>query len=147
MNDPAEIRDILSQARTIAIVGLTDNPSRPAYGVAAYLQRAGYTVIPVGPSQEVLGERAYPDIPSVPVPIDLVDIFRRSDRVLPHVQEAIQVGAPAVWLQMGIRNLEAEQLAERAGLVVVADRCTKVDHFHFAASGQLDRRHPARDAA
>ncbi len=147
MNDPREIQDILREARTIAVVGLTDNPLRPAYGVASYLKRAGYTVIPVGPSPQVLDERAYPDLVFVPVPIDLVDIFRRSDRVLPHVEEAVHVGARAVWLQMGIRNPEAEQLAERAGLIVVADRCTKVEHARLASTGELARPAPERYVA
>src|SRR5688572_532820 len=98
MNDPAEIAEILETARTIAVVGLTERTWRPAYGVAEYLQRAGYTIIPVGPSHEVLGQQGYRDLTSVPVPIDVVDIFRRSDRVRPHVEEAIKVGAKAVWL-------------------------------------------------
>ena len=96
MNDPAAIVQILRTARTIAVVGLTARTWRPAYRVAAYLKQAGYTIVPVGPSPEVLGERGYPDLRSIPVPIDLVDIFRRSDRVRPHVEEAIQVGAKGV---------------------------------------------------
>lgn len=147
MNDPNEIRDLLLGAQTVAVVGLTDNPSRPAYGVAAYLQRVGYRVIPVGPSSEVLGERSYPDLLSVPVPIDMVDIFRRSDRVLPHVQEAIRVCARAVWLQIGVRNPEAERLAEKAGLILVADRCTKVEHMRLATAGEITGPGSARRAA
>src|SRR5919206_4359777 len=117
MNDPAAIVQILRTARTIAVVGLTARTWRPAYRVGAYLKQAGYTIVPVGPSPEVLGERGYPDLRSIPFSIDLVDIFRRSDRVRPHVEEAIEVGARAVWLQIGIRDPEAEQLAEAAGQV------------------------------
>lgn len=132
MNDPTAIARILRTARTIAVVGLTARTWRPAYRVAAYLQQAGYRIVPVGPSPEVLGERGYPDLRSVPLPIDLVDIFRRSDRVRPHVEEAIEIGARAVWLQVGIRDPEAERMAEAAGLVVVADRCTMVEHARLA---------------
>jgi predicted CoA-binding protein len=137
MNEPAVIAEILRTARTIAVVGLTARTWRPAFGVAAYLQRAGYTIVPVGPSPEVLGQRAYPDLRSVPGRIDLVDIFRRSDRVRPHVEEAIEVGARAVWLQVGIRDPEAERLAEAAGLLVVADRCAMVEHARLVAAGTL----------
>ena len=139
MNDPAQIADILSTARTIAVVGLTNHEWRPAYGVAAYLQRAGFRIIPVGPDTEVLGEKSYPDLYAVPEPIDIVDVFRRGDRVLPHVEEAIAVGARCVWLQMGVRNPEAERLAEEAGLIVVADRCTKIDHANLAARNRTAR--------
>jgi predicted CoA-binding protein len=137
MNEPAAIAEILRTARTIAVVGLTTRAWRPAYEVAGYLLRAGYTVIPVGPCPEVLGQKGYPDLHSVPVPIDLVDIFRRSDRVRPHIEEAIEVGARAVWLQVGIRDPEAERLAESAGLIVVADRCAMVEHARLAGSGAL----------
>jgi uncharacterized protein len=137
MNEPAAIAEILRTARTIAVVGLTTRTWRPAYGVAAYLLRAGYTVLPVGPCHEVLGQKGYPDLRSVPVPIDLVNIFRRSDRVRPHVDEAIEVGARAVWLQVGIRDPDAERLAESAGLIVVADRCAMVEHARLAGSSAL----------
>jgi predicted CoA-binding protein len=85
-----------------------------------------------GHGERLLGERGYPHLRSVPLPIDLVDIFRRSDRVRPHVEEAIEIGARAVWLQVGIRDPEAERMAEAAGLVVVADRCTMVEHARLA---------------
>jgi predicted CoA-binding protein len=137
MNEPGAIAEVLRTARTIAVVGLTTRAWRSAYGVASYLLRAGYTIVPVGPCPEVLGETGYPDLRSVPVPIDLVNIFRRSDRVRPHVEEAIEVGARAVWLQVGIRDPEAERLAEAAGLIVVADRCAMVEHARLAASGAL----------
>lgn len=140
MNEPETIADLLASSQVIAVVGLTDNPSRPAYGVSAYLMRAGYTVVPVGPDAEVLGQTGYPDLPAVPFPVDVVDIFRRADRVLPHVQEAIEIGARGVWLQLGIRNPEAEKLAEQAGLKVVADRCTKIEHADLVAQGRLSAR-------
>ena len=135
MNDPAEIVEILRTARTIAVVGLTTRTWRPAYRVASYLKDVGYTIVPVGPSPEVLGQRGYPDLRSVPCAIDLVNIFRRSERVRPHVEEAIAVGARAVWLQVGIRDPEAERLAEAAGLRVVADRCVMVEHARLSAHG------------
>ncbi len=137
MNDPTRIEEVLSTARTIAVVGLTDHEWRPAYSVAEYLQDAGYEIIPVGPAHEVLGQRGYPDLRSIPKPVDLVDIFRRSDRVRPHVEEAIAVGAKAVWLQVGIRDPEAERMAEAAGLDVVAGLCTRVEHARLRASGRL----------
>src|SRR5919204_5599103 len=134
VNDSTEIGRLLRETRTIAVVGLTTHTWRPAYHVAAYLQQAGYTIIPVGPSPEVLGQRGYRDLRAVPERIDLVNIFRRSDRVRPHVEEAIGVGARAVWLQIGIRDPAAEQLAEAAGLQVVADRCTMVEHARLVRS-------------
>lgn len=136
MNEPATIADILRTARTIAVVGLTTRTWRPAYQVAAYLQRAGYAIVPVGPCPEVLGQPGYPNLRAVPVPIDLVDIFRRSDRVRPHIEEAIEVGARAIWLQIGIRDPDGEQLAEAAGLKVVADRCTMVEHMRLRVPAQ-----------
>jgi predicted CoA-binding protein len=136
MNDPDAIAQILNTSRTIAVVGLTASTWRPAYSVSKYLQKVGYRVVPVGPSPEVLGEQGYPDLRSVPFPIDVVDIFRRSDRVRPHVEEAIAVGARCVWLQMGIRDPEAEAQAEAAGLVVVADLCTMVEHIRLTRYAQ-----------
>lgn len=137
MSDAATIQNLLTSARTIAVVGLTNSAWRPAYGVAVYLIQAGYEVIPVGPEREVLGRTAYRDLYAVPVPIDIVDIFRRSERVAPHVDEAIAVGAKAVWLQMGIRDRASEQRAREAGLAVVADRCTKIEHARLVARGLL----------
>lgn len=137
MNEPEVIEDILRTSRVIAVVGLTENRLRPAYGVAAYLLDAGYTVVPVGPSEEVLGQKGYPDLRSIPFPVDLVDIFRRSDRVGPHVDEAIEIGARAVWLQLGVHDEAAERRAEEAGLAVVGNRCTKIEHARLKRAGQL----------
>ena len=123
------ISDILSSAHTIAVVGLSGKRFRPSYGVAEYLKRSGYRIIPVNPHEsEVLGERSYPDLESIPVPVDIVDIFRRSEAVPEIVEAAIRIGAKAVWMQEGVWNEEAARRAEEAGLAVVMDRCILKDH-------------------
>jgi len=121
----------LRQVKTIAVVGLSSRPSRPSHRVASYLQEQGYRIIPVNPrEEEVLGEKAYPDLLSLPegTVVDIVDIFRRSDEVGPVVDEAIRIGAKMVWMQEGIVNQEACQKALQAGLEVVMDRCLLRDH-------------------
>ncbi len=129
MHDPQTIEKILTQTRTIAVVGLSSNQSKAGYYVPAYLQLRGYRIIPVNPSLEsALGERSYPDLPSVPEPVDLVLIFRRSEAVAPFVDQAIQIGAKAVWMQLGIVNQDAAEAARRAGLDVVMDACMMVEH-------------------
>lgn len=116
------VEEQLRNSRTIAVVGLSDNPSRDSYRVARYLQSQGYRVIPVNPMiQEVLGEKSYPDLKSVPEPIDMVDIFRRSELVPPVVAEAIAVGARYIWMQDGVIHPEAKAAAEAAGIPVVMD--------------------------
>ena len=116
------VAEQLLNSRTIAVVGLSPKPERPSHYVAKYLQQQGYRIIPVNPLVEtVLGENSYPDLRSVPVPVDLVDIFRRSDNVMPVVVEAIEIGAPYVWMQDGIVNEEAAAMARAAGLSVVMD--------------------------
>jgi predicted CoA-binding protein len=126
--DPA-IRDLLRSARVIAVVGLSDNPGRPSYHVAEYLQEQGYRVIPVNPTiTEALGEKAYASLGDVPEAIDVVDVFRRSDAVPPVVDEAIAVGAKAVWMQEGVVNEPAAEKARAAGLTVVMDRCILKEH-------------------
>lgn len=128
----AEIKRALQTAKTIAVVGLSDDPSRPSYGVAKYLQNHGYRIVPVTPKRgQVLGERAYPNLQSIPFDVDIVDVFRRSEAVGPHVDEAIETGAKMVWLQLGIRNDEATQKASEAGLQVVQDRCLKIEHMRL----------------
>ncbi len=118
------IRQILEHCRTIAVVGASSNPARASNHVAAYMKAQGYRVIPVNPNEQtVVGEQAYPSLTAVPGPIDLVDIFRKSEDVLPIVEEAITVGAQAVWMQEGVINEVAAQLAREAGLAVVMDRC------------------------
>jgi hypothetical protein len=120
---------ILRSARTIAVVGLSSKRFRPSYGVAEYMQRAGYRIIPVNPEEtEVLGEKAYPDLDSVPESIDIVDIFRRSEFVPDIVEAAIRKGAKAVWMQEDVIHEAAARRAEEAGLEVVMDRCILKDH-------------------
>jgi predicted CoA-binding protein len=127
--NPEAIKKILRQYKTVAVVGLSDKADRPSFRVAAYLQRQGYRVIPVNPKiGAILGEKAYPDLQSVPGKIDVVDIFRRSEDVGPIVEEAIKVGARAVWMQEGVVNDEAARKASAAGLEVVMDRCMMKDH-------------------
>ncbi len=123
------IERILREARTIAVVGLSPKPDRPSFGVAEYLQQRGYRIIPVNPTvDQVLGEKSYPDLKSVPEKIDVVDIFRRPEDVPPVVEEAIQVGARAIWMQEGIINEAAAARARQAGLDVVMDRCMLKEH-------------------
>ena len=123
------IPEILSSARTIAVVGLSSRRFRPSYGVAEYLKDAGYRIIPVNPAEEsVLGEKCYPDLDSVPEPVDIVDIFRRSEFVPEIVEAAIRKGAKAVWMQEGVIHHDAARRAEQAGLAVVMDRCILKEH-------------------
>jgi hypothetical protein len=124
-----QIAEILRVGRTIAVVGLSAKRYRPSYGVAEYMQRAGYRIIPVNPHEtEVLGEKCYPDVESVPEPIDIVDIFRRSEFVPEIVEAAIRKGAKVVWMQEGVIHEEAARRAREAGLEVVMDRCILKDH-------------------
>jgi predicted CoA-binding protein len=127
------IADILRTARTIAVVGLSGKRFRPSYGVTEYMQRAGYRIIPVNPYEtEILGERAYPDLDSVPDTIDIVDIFRRSEFVPGIVEAAIRKGAKAIWMQEGVAHEAAARRAAEAGLVVLMDRCILKDHRRYA---------------
>ncbi len=124
INSRETIKRILDDCRTVAVVGLSSNPMRPSHGVANYIQRQGYRVIPVNPNErEVLGEKAYATLAEVPEQIDLVDIFRRSEEAGAVVDEAIAVGAKAVWLQEGVIDTAAAKRAQDAGLLVVMDRC------------------------
>ena len=116
------VEEQLRNSKTIAVVGLSDNPQRDSHRVAKYLQSQGYRIIPVNPMiQETLGEKSYPDLKSVPEPIDMVDIFRRSELVAPVVDEAIAVGARYIWMQDGVVNQEAAARAEAAGIPVIMD--------------------------
>ena len=122
-------RSILEQVKVLAVVGLSRRESRPGYYVPAYMYAAGYRIIPVNPYlDEAFGEKAYPDLLSIPEPVDMVVIFRRSEDVPPVVDEAIQIGAKVVWMQLGIYNEEAAAKARAAGLQVVMNSCVKVDH-------------------
>ena len=128
-NDDLSLRRIFKECRTVAVVGMSANPDRPSNRVAKYLMDHGYTVIPVNPGpDELLGRKCYPDLASVPVKIDLIDVFRKADDVLPIAREAIRIGARCLWLQLGVINEEAAELAAAAGLDVVMDRCTKIEH-------------------
>jgi len=126
---PEAIRSLLQQARTIAVVGISAKPDRPSHEVAHYLQHAGYTIIPVNPAyEEVLGQKCYPSLHEVPGKIDMVDVFRKAAEVMAVVDEAIAVGAGSVWLQLGVIAPDATDKAAAAGLKVVSDRCTKIEH-------------------
>ena len=127
--DDETLRQALLGARNIAVVGLSDKSSRPSYQVARYLQSQGYRIIPVNPNiTEVLGERAYPDLISVPDAVDMVDIFRRSDKVAPAVDEAITKGVQTIWMQIGVVDEQAARRAREAGITVIMDRCALVEH-------------------
>jgi uncharacterized protein len=125
-----DIADLLMSARTIAMVGASDRPDRPSYGVMRFLQDHGYRVLPVNPQitgEHVHGEYVWRELSQIGVPIDIVDIFRRPQAAGEAVDEAIRVGAKAVWMQIGVINLEAAERAEAAGLKVVMDRCPKIE--------------------
>ena len=125
----ATIRRMLTDSKTIAVVGMSPKPHRPSHQVAAYLMGAGYTVIPVNPGQnEILGRTCYPNLRDIPVPVDMVDIFRRPEMVPTVIEDAIAIKAKYIWMQEGIVNMEAAAKAEAAGLAVIMDRCTMVDH-------------------
>jgi uncharacterized protein len=124
----ATLRSILSQARTIAVVGLSSKPDRDSHGVARYLQHRGYKVVPVNPNEtEVLGETAYPSLLDVPtdVAIDIVDVFRKAEETPPVAEQAVSIGARVLWLQEGIVSDEARRIAEEGGLTVVMDLCIR----------------------
>jgi predicted CoA-binding protein len=126
-SDP--IADLLRSSRTIAVVGLSDNPMRPSHGVSAYMQSQGYRIIPVNPqADEVLGEKAYSSLLDVPGPIDIVDIFRRSEFVPEIVDQAIQLKARAIWMQEGVVHEAAAEKARKTGLLVIMDSCILKEH-------------------
>lgn len=120
----ALIERILADSRTVAVVGISDKPHRPSHRVARYLQERGYRIIPVNPRiREVLGEKAYPSLREIPEPVDLVDVFRKPEKVPPIAEEAIRIGAKFFWMQEGVANREAEEMLAGAGIPVIADRC------------------------
>lgn len=130
LTSDSDIRDLLINARTIAMVGASDKPDRPSFGVMGALQDHGYRVLPVNPpitGEHILGEYVWENLSQLGMPIDIVDIFRRSDAVGPVVDEAIKVGAKAIWMQLGVVNEEAAAKAEAAGLLVVMDHCPKIE--------------------
>lgn len=126
-----ETREILEQASTFAVVGLSPRPSRPSHRVARFLQKKGYRVIPVNPmraGQQLIGETVYASLADIPDQVDVVDIFRRSSHAGAHVDEAIEIGAKAVWMQLGVIDREAAERAEAAGLRVAMDRCPAIEY-------------------
>ncbi len=129
VDDIAGLRRILTQARIIAVVGLSAQWHRPSYFAAKYMQDHGYRIIPVNPSyDEVLGERCFPSVAAIPEKVDIVDCFRKHGAIVPIAHEAIAIGARTLWMQLGIRNAEAAHIAVDAGLDVVMDRCVKIEH-------------------
>ena len=129
MTDSDQIAELLKNAKTIAVVGLTDSPYRPSYGVSRYMQSQGYRIIPVNPLiAESLGEKSYGSLLDVPEKIDIVNIFRRSEHVPEVVEEAIRLKVPAIWMQEGVLHEEAAEKARQAGIFVVMDRCILKEH-------------------
>lgn len=136
--DAAVIERLLTTAKTVAVIGLSPREDRPSNEVASYLRSVGYRIIPVNPDfPEVLGEKSYPDLQSVPEKIDLVDVFRRPQYVMPVVEDAIAAGAPAIWFQDGIINEQAAAAAAAAGLDVVMDTCTLREHQRLRRAGRI----------
>lgn len=133
MNQQPTINKILESAKTIAVVGMSDKTHRAGYYVPAYLQEQGYRIIPVNPflHTPILGEQPYAELTQVSEPVDLVLIFQRSENVTPFVEQAIEMGAKAVWMQLGIANQESAEKAKAAGLDVVMDACMLVEHKHW----------------
>lgn len=129
IDDIAGLRTLLLETRSIAVVGLSANWHRPSFFAAKYMQDHGYTIVPVNPAyDEILGQRCYPSLRDVPVPIDMVDVFRKPQDVLPLVDDAIAIGAKSFWLQLGVINPEAAKRAEAAGMKVIMDRCVKIEY-------------------
>ena len=134
--DPQVIGDILKNYRVVAVVGLSPKPERPSYQVAEYLKQHGYRIIPVNPGQrEILGEKCYPSLKDIPFPVEVVDIFRNVEAIPAIVDEAIQVGAKVVWMQLNLVEPESARKAKEAGLKVVMDRCLKVEHSKSGPAG------------
>jgi predicted CoA-binding protein len=134
VSEADQISELLKNAKTIAVVGLSENPMRAAYGVSAYMQSQGYRIIPVNPEADVvLGEKAYKSLNDIPDGVDIVDIFRRSEFVGPIVDEALQKGVKAIWMQETVVNEEAAQKARDKGVFVVMDRCILKEHHKRAA--------------
>ena len=127
--DAATLRRLLTQCRRVAVVGLSDKPHRPSHFVGKYLVDHGYEVVPVNPTvPEILGRVSHPDLVSVPGPVDMVDCFRRGEQMPELAREAVRIGAKVLWMQLGVVSHEAREIAEGAGLEVVMDRCTKIEH-------------------
>src|SRR5450432_923082 len=129
VDDIAGLRRILQDCRTIAVVGLSANWYRPSYFADKYMQDKGYRIVPVNPNYtEVLGEKCYPDLRAIPDPVDIVDCFRKAEEMVPIARDAVAIHARVLWMQLGIRNLDAAKIANDAGLDVVMDRCVKIEY-------------------
>ena len=129
MSDISTLRHVLNQHRTLAVVGLSADWFRPSYFAAKYMQEHGYRIIPVNPKYpEILGETCYPSLKDIPHPVDIVDVFRKPADTPSIAQEAADIGAKVLWLQLGVVNDEAQRIAEQAGLTVIMDRCVKIEH-------------------
>jgi uncharacterized protein len=132
------LKDILTHAKTIAVVGLSRSPGKESHAVARYLQGQGYRVVPVNPyAEELLGEKSYPDLLSIPFSVDLVNIFRPSSAVMPIALQALEINSATLWMQVGIIHHEAARLARKGGMRVVMDRCIMVDHRRLRLMGTL----------
>jgi len=151
--DPRTIRKIYGYMRTIAIVGLSPNRLRPSFFVGQYLQYRGYRVVPVNPTaSEILGETSYPTLSVIPFPVDVVDVFRAPSAAPAIAEEAVKIGAKALWLQFGVISPEAAEIASAASLDVVMDKCMKIEHGRFFGemhwfglnTGLISARRPAR---
>ena len=151
VDDVAGLRRVLQGNRVIAVVGLSPSWNRPSYFAAKYMLEHGYTVIPVNPAApEILGQKSYPDLASIPVKVDMVDVFRKPEDVVPIAREAARIGARTLWLQLGVINHEAAAIADAAGLDVVMDRCVKIEYarlyggLNFAGvnTGVISSRRP-----
>jgi hypothetical protein len=151
-DDISTLRRILRECRTIAVVGLSAEWHRPSFFAAKYMQQHGYRIVPVNPRYaEVLGERCYASLTDIPHPVDMVDVFRRTDDVLPIAEQAIAIGARCLWQQIGVKNLAADELVRQAGLASVLDRCVKIEHarifggLHWAGvnTGVISSKRPA----
>jgi uncharacterized protein len=154
VDDIAGLRRILTRSHVIAIVGLSANWYRPSYFAAKYMQEHGYRIIPVNPNYtDVLGETSYPDVASIPGPVDIVDGFRKPDEMPNLARDAVAIGAKVLWMQLGIRNDEAARIASDAGLDVVQNRCVKIEHARIMGglnwagvnTGVISARRPVAD--
>lgn len=139
MTKAQEITNLLTRTKVIAIVGLSPKPDRPSHEVAQFLLARGYDIIPVNPAcVEILGRPCYPDLAAVPRAVDMVDVFRKSEDVLPIAQDAIRIGAKSLWLQLGVINPQATVLAEAAGLIAVENLCIKIEYMQRFGFQPLD---------
>jgi len=132
-----QIKGILENSTTVAVVGLSDNPERVSYMVSEAMQAKGYTIIPVNPNADsILGQKSYASLKDIPVPVDIVNVFRRSEHTPPVAEEAVAIGAKTFWLQLGIANEEAAAIAAAGGLEVIMDRCIKVEDSILLPGGK-----------